>query len=133
MYSGRQLQCQSVPPDHQNASRVSATQWAVEGPQLAASKGQVAQYCCSGCTGDHEQDACVTRRQTVTDGLSRRPPLPQLTHRALRSGAADSCAGRVQTRFWAAWAHVAYRVQYTRYLPFYCLICAGLGALGPAV
>ena len=47
---------------------------------------------------------------------------------AVRRAKADSWAGQAQTRFWAAWAHVAYRVQYSRYLAFYCLICAGLGA-----
>ena len=46
-----------------------------------------------------------------------------------RRAKADSWAGQAQTKLLQAWAHVAYRVQYSRYLAFYCLICAGLGEL----
>ncbi len=64
-------------------------------------------------------------RQRQHDAAVRASPTPP--SRAARRAKADSWAGQAQTRFWAAWAHVAYRIQYSRYLAFYCLICAGLG------
>ena len=81
--------------------------------------------CSRRCHGVH---ACISGRSKSCPFVQRSNASPALTHEcAAHRAKADSWAGQGQTKFWQAWAHVAYRVQYSRYLAFYLFICAGLG------
>ncbi len=112
----------------QPKSHTSCCHWQVLRPL------HVSNSCCL-CMSRHDPVLCDTRHVMLTAATAivnttlraARTALLNQPARAARRAKADSWAGQAQTRFWAAWAHVAYRVQYSRYLAFYCLICAGLG------